>query len=319
MDKYNNRGLTGLANIGNTCFINSFIQSLSHTYEFNEFLDNEYLKNEKSILLNEWDSLRKLMWAKNCSISPKRFIYYIYLVSKQKNAVFQSHSQEDVSEFAYFLLDVFNEYLRKPKEYTIKKDNKFENFIKQSYKKEHSVIIDLFYGVQVSKVADMKDQIINEHPEMFSLLNIHILRSQSVKQLIEDYCKEEHLTDENRYAMPNTNQLVDAKRSLYFYKLPKILIIVLKRFTNITTKINVKIELDEYLNLEDLSENKQIKYELYSINSHSGGLRGGHYTSTIKNNKKWYQINDISIRQINFHRIKSNSNVYCLFYRKIYS
>ena len=34
---YADRGITGLTNLGNTCFINSCIQCLSHTYEFNDF------------------------------------------------------------------------------------------------------------------------------------------------------------------------------------------------------------------------------------------------------------------------------------------
>ena len=44
---YADKGLTGLVNMGNTCFVNTCIQILSHTYELNELLDS--MKNSKHI------------------------------------------------------------------------------------------------------------------------------------------------------------------------------------------------------------------------------------------------------------------------------
>ena len=60
--QYENKGLTGLANVGNTCYLNSCMQILSHTYILNDFLNKENYKKKlnkipDSILLLEWDKL----------------------------------------------------------------------------------------------------------------------------------------------------------------------------------------------------------------------------------------------------------------------
>ena len=45
--EYENMGLTGLANVGNSCYLNSCMQIFSHIYELNDFLKDGSYKKKK--------------------------------------------------------------------------------------------------------------------------------------------------------------------------------------------------------------------------------------------------------------------------------
>ena len=111
IEKYKNKGLSGLSNLGNTCFVNSCMQILSHTYELNEILSaenfNKKLKNKcDSVLLLEWNNLRQLLWNTNCIISPGKFIKTVQKIAQIKDMdMFTGYSQNDLPEFLLFVID----------------------------------------------------------------------------------------------------------------------------------------------------------------------------------------------------------------------
>ena len=76
----NDKGYSGLTNLGNTCYLNAAVQILSHIHELNNYLMkvNQINRTNDSVLTIEWVSLYKLLWSQNCIISPNRFVSKIY-------------------------------------------------------------------------------------------------------------------------------------------------------------------------------------------------------------------------------------------------
>ena len=123
--EYNDKGITGLANLGNTCFANACLQCLSHTYELNVFLDKETYKGKlrkkyDSALIVEWDALRKVLWNENCIVAPNKFLKTIQKVAELKGMdIFTGYSQNDLPEFLLFIIDCFHTSLSREIKMTI--------------------------------------------------------------------------------------------------------------------------------------------------------------------------------------------------------
>lgn len=334
--KYKNKGLSGLANLGNTCFINSCMQILSHTYELNHFLNNKNYKNKlkkkvDSVLLVEWDNLRELLWNDNCVVSPNKFLKTIQQVAEKKGqTLFTGYAQNDVSEFLLFIIDCFHNALSREIKFTIsgKPENETDllalkcfQMIENNYKKDYSEIWNLFYGVHVSEIARAdNNKVINQTPEPYFMIDLPIPPENKSPSLID--CFNYYVEGETieNYKCDDTNETIDIKKSIKFWSFPSILAIDLKRFNNKFQKnqIHVTFPIDEL----DLSsyvigyKSETYKYELYGVCNHSGNVLGGHYTAYVKNaNGKWYHFNDTSVSEVETINNMSQK-AYVLFYRK---
>lgn len=337
--QYQGKGLTGLANIGNTCYLNSCMQVLSHTYDLNDFLNKETYKKKinripDSILLLEWDKLRELMWSENCTIAPHGFVQAIRKISTIKNKeLFSGFSQNDVSEFLLFIIESFHNSLSREVEMdingTVKNETdvlavKCYEMMKNMYSKSYSEMLEMFFGISVSHIRSLSTQeLLSCNPEPFCILSLSIPTNKSsisILDCLDKYCTPERLENENAYLNEKTGLKEDVDKGIIFWNLPNVLIIDIKRYDLYGKKLQNLIDVP----LENLDLSKYVigynkssyVYDLYGVCNHSGGTLGGHYTCSIKNaNGKWYEINDTAINEIDINKVISNKS-YCFFFRK---
>ena len=112
-------GLTGIRNLGNTCFMNSIIQCLNNTVELKEYFLSDRYRNDLNPknplgfggeIADEFSIIVNALWWGHCkTIAPTRFKELI----GQFNSQFVANDQQDAQEFLLFLLDGLHEDLNK--------------------------------------------------------------------------------------------------------------------------------------------------------------------------------------------------------------
>lgn len=342
-NKYREKGLTGLLNLGNSCYLNSALQVISNIHELNEYIDHwlneeQNINNLDSHLMKEWNDLRILMWKKNVIISPNRFKKTIEYVSEKKNwDSFSGFEQNDANEFLFFMLNIFHDCLKKNRNdksllqlflsneqiYLRKKYKEFNNFFNNIHS-EYSYIDHLLTTyLKVQYVDKETNKIIATKYENIYSIDLP-LNKLSVSECLKDLFEPEELNKENnnQYYDDKEEKYKDVVKKTYLFQTSKYLFVQLKRW-NMNLKKNQRIihyNVKDTLSLADYyyDKNKESlskEYELFGVINHSGNIYGGHYTCIIKNaNHKWYDYNDAMITEISSNKVIGNKN-YCLIYR----
>ena len=315
----------GLANIGNTCSINTLVQCIGHCPSFLEFIlktDIQVTKidNRKYSVYLELKEILKNLWIDDTSIIPRRFIeaFYESIGDSYKfgeqldftemwmlllnNIIHETHSETHVSGYQ----SSGSEILQK----------KVQDSLSVFFKKSNSPLNDLFQGSQIQQITcekcSYKSHLVEplafshiNNPNIFEGLQ-DILETQKIKEWNCEKCSYDTGT-----------------KFIRFWKLPNIWMVVLQRY-NLNSKTTIPIDIPLVIplnsNVELSGKKNDVHYELKSIANHYGSLDGGHYTAVCKNNNGvWCEYNDLKIAviiDINLF-LKKNRISYALFYERV--
>lgn len=162
-----NRGLTGLSNLGNTCFMNSVLQCLSSTEPITKFFLLEVYKlhvntknnyGTKGKLAVEFSELLQSMYlGKDRSVAPWGMKHVVAMKASQFDGFAQHDSQEMLSVLLETLHEDVNSVSKKPYVEYKDSENRTDEEISNEYwqgflKREKSIFVDLFYGQLKSRV-----------------------------------------------------------------------------------------------------------------------------------------------------------------------
>lgn len=335
------RGLTGLRNLGNTCYMNSTIQCLSNTTFMTKYfltdnhltdINRENILGKKGEVAEEFAVLIKALWmGQYRAINPRDFKSVI----AKHHPLFAGYDQQDSQEMLLFLLDSLHEDLNKVRK-RVKSSEQDNDGIPPKVAAEKawlshkrindSVIVDLFQGQFMSTVTCLTCERKSVTFDTFMYLTVPIPSNTrcSLRDCIMHFAKEEKMTGDSRWRCPSCKCNRDCKKRIVIWRLPRILLIHLKRFYfqgMWRQKINAFVDFPS----DGLDMNNYIQgphtmgsYSLYAVSNHYGTMEGGHYTAFCKSpsNNHWYKYDDHECYEIPRSDVKSSA-AYILYYTSI--
>lgn len=323
----------GLANLGNTCSINTLIQCLGHCDRFrNIILENDFeikqKDNNEFSIYKELKLIFKQLWIDKHSLSPKRFVKALL---ETLGNDFSYGDQFDLTEILMIMVNNMTEE-------THDEQFKSKHLIKKNYnipifdylqdishknwelffKNSNSPINDILQGTQIQQVECNKCNKLYHNIEPFFFNYIEITGNH-ISDCFDTFLKTE-LVEQWKCMECSSTEGTKVNR---FWKLPNTWIIILKRFNN-QQKINDPLHIineliiQKGIEMSSFTDNTPITYELKGIVNHFGNLNGGHYNAICKNKEDWYLYDDLNIRKINdIHKILTNNRcAYVLFYER---
>lgn len=325
--------------MGNTCSINTMIQCLGHCDLFRKFiLENTQLfqkkENYKFSIGDELRMIFKQMWVDNHSLMPSRFLAALQETLGKDFHIGQE--QMDITEVWMILIQNLLEeshqstfqpsYLHAPNYSHPILDYLHKEIIKQCSRHNQTTNSPLLNYIEGTQVQQMECKTCgklyhNVEPFQCSYFELPNKVTVTLEECLNKWLEKDTVEDWKCDQCKSSSN----EKILRIWRLPKIWMIVLKRFHGLNklyTPIHIPLELHLPMGFE-MAEPSICSYKLKAIGNHYGSLHGGHYNAICKNETDdypWCLYDDLCITHSHLTDISSalhhNRDVYVLFYER---
>lgn len=304
----------GLINLGNTCYMNAVIQSLYSLGAIRNFALNCQHGKSLSCSLSE---LFRDMKTSTSPISPANFKYAF----SRYQSKFTGYNQQDAQEFLRYLINGIHEESnlapKRPRRSPIAaRTPRTASEAWTQYREivDDSPLVDLVVGQLCSTIVCSVCQNKSNCWDPFWDLSLPLSRrrySCRLSEVIDDFTAKETLDSDERPICETCKKATRSSKQISVCRLPRVLILHLKRFTNDGYKLtSPEVMIDKTLNFDGIT------YQLSACISHHGhSSSSGHYTSHCKYSSSWYHFNDDRVKDVTatFDGAKL-TDAYVLFY-----
>uniref|UniRef100_A0AAF5PTQ7 Ubiquitin carboxyl-terminal hydrolase n=2 Tax=Wuchereria bancrofti TaxID=6293 RepID=A0AAF5PTQ7_WUCBA len=326
-----NPGYTGLYNLGNTCFMNSVLQTLFNTIPLRRiFTKNEFFKfvnrtnkmGTMGVISSVFSAMMDSVWSGLFSaLRPQQFLETF---AAEVNASLADGQQHDAQEFQIYLLDALHEDTNR----VVRRKTFEQNYTGANLKAEAadyneklrgfacSPISDIFNCQTVSSLQCNKCKRQSVTFEELAQLSIEVPnRNSTIEDCIRNHFQDVELDGSCKWRCPDCESLQTATRRTFLWKLPQVLVIHLKRFTFNGDNWQKN---DAYVTFNTFPLKLQTEYfSLYAVVNHRGSLNSGHYTAVVRNQitKQWLLFDDDVVAPIDVDLICSKY-AFILYFQK---
>lgn len=302
------RVAAGLENLGNTCFLNSVLQCLTHTPPLaEEFVRGAHKERaiEQAIggrvLQAVGEHVRKALQASGKVLTPTPLVKGLRQLSKS----FRPGRQEDAHELLRALLDKMEEGERGPK---------------APPGQHHRSSVGRAFGLQLRSqvVCESCHGRSSTHDPAMDL-SLELPKGATIERALEHFCSEEVLDGNNKYKCGRERKMTRATKRLTIHRPPNCLVVHLKRFLmSRSGKIDTYVRFPLTLDLSNFVSDTCAPppaYHLYAVLVHAGrSCHSGHYFSFAKSaSGAWHCFDDASVYPASERTVLSQ-RAYMLFY-----